>query len=702
MDLNDSAQAGVKLADLIAAAEHEDHLLGRSWSDLVAAGVEEIRRLRLDVGRAQDRAEAVRLVAEVQRDAAKLRCIAVAATRRPADVSSYIAEIAAGVGQVASRLFQKALDAEVAKVEELIDRSNTAHRTATLDALLRPISVTGLKTPRDYLCDKDGVCTADGKPVAPQPILLIGAGEDAASGSRTVEVAWIGGGKWRRSTVDRRTIMDTRSILRLADEYAPVSSVNAAAVVGWLAAFEAENASRLAERVTSRHMGWVGDAFVVGARSIGGDVTLIDPHGEGDAFRAEGSEQEWRDFADETLSEIPMAMAMLYASACTPLLAILGAPGFVVDLSGTTTRGKTTVFKAAASVWGNPDMHQASVIKSWDSASVGGIMTRAWLHQSIPVMLDDTKRAKRSDVVADVMYHLPGGQDRSRLDQSGDLKATRQWRTVLLSTGEASISSFSRDGGAQARTICLRGEPLGEAGRDAATGGPLSARIERTVLSTYGHCGPALVEWLVANRDRWPDLRGQHEKFTEAHAKALGSSVGARVAGYIATIELAAYILHHEMRYLKGGYALGLEALLEAAARSVDGADIPREALDHLWAWIASNESKFFNMRDTRRADPPHGWVGRWDRADGHPWEWVGVRAQVVASVLSDCGYPAADQVEAWRLRGWLVLDSEGKHPKWGPRGARVMVFRRGALTGSQEGQDDVRPVGAWDEGDEA
>ena len=77
-----------------------------------------------------------------------------------------------------------------------------------------------------------------------------------------------------------------------------------------------------------------------------------------------------------------------------PMLEILGASNFVLDFAGATSSGKTTTLRVAASCWGKPDERSdESAMHTWD-------VTRVFLERAstiisgMPLILDDTKRAK--------------------------------------------------------------------------------------------------------------------------------------------------------------------------------------------------------------------------------------------------------------------------------------------------------------------
>src|SRR5215212_8643622 len=167
------------------------------------------------------------------------------------------------------------------------------------------------------------------------------------------------------------------------------------------------------------------------------------------------------------VADRPRALLALYASLAPPLLEIIEAPNFGIDWCGFTSLGKTTTLRVAASVWGNPDERGTNtVLHTWDA-------TRVWVERAsatldgLPLLLDDTKRAKQRSLVAQTIYDVVQGRGRGRGSPKG-LRRSGSWRTILLSTGEAPATSFTEDAGTRARILTLWGSPFGNSDESTA------------------------------------------------------------------------------------------------------------------------------------------------------------------------------------------------------------------------------------------
>jgi putative DNA primase/helicase len=258
--------------------------------------------------------------------------------------------------------------------------------------------------------------------------------KDLNDGRESVELCWSRHGQWVDHVVGREQIAATRELTSLAAYGFPANADNAHDMVRYLSAFEATN--DLPVDSVSRHLGWIGNGFLLGSEYLGGGRPAAfrgaDDGDErlADAFTCAGDFRTWRE-AVESIRSYPRAALGLYASLAAPVLKVLGAPGFVVDFSGSTSTGKTTVLRLAASAWGNPEPG-SGILGTWNSTRVYIERASAVL-RDLPLILDDTKGVKYPNLVAQTIYDYTTGQGRGRGSKAG-FGASSTWRGVL---GEA-------------------------------------------------------------------------------------------------------------------------------------------------------------------------------------------------------------------------------------------------------------------------
>lgn len=682
-DVNDAVRGGVSLDDLIAAAEQSDPVIGSDWSKLFERGLELLRDLVVKVTSAQDRDAALRLVLEAQGNESVRRTMGAAMHFRRADAVTHLSAL--GLGPVQSttiRQFTRVLEDEARKVESKLGERDERYRAIVLDRLTeRALGLKGFRLPAGYEMDSDGLRTSDGEVLTRAPTIISGVSQDIATGRYRMDVAWFRDGEWTIHGMDRERLMSARTIVELAGYGAPISSGNAAEMVKFFEAFEACNIKLLAPKRCSERMGWVGnDTFVYGKSSYGVpiEVTEIDANRKLVAGVAQaGTWDGWCSVIDRHVRKRPLVMIGVYASVASLLLHVLDQPGFVVEWSGMTSRGKTTTLRVAASVVGVPDDKGNGLIYSWKARSPAPFMYSAYVLQSMPLILDDTKRQTNHEVIATMIYDHPSGQDSNRGTSDGKMRATNRWRSILLSTGEAPITSFSRDGGARARALCLRGSPFGD---ESQSNQKATNEVREGLLAHHGHLGRKVIEHLLqpepVRSKVWATLRMRYKAALDGYTASATDAISCRLYEYVAAITVAAR-LAHELG-VPGDEEEALRVLASFVEEGATEADMPAAALESLYRWAAANEEKFYGRG---QREPANGWLGRWDR--GNLWRYIGFNEDQAVEMLRRWGYDAPSVIENWSERGWTLHEGGSRpraRPRWGPGRAPVLAIKREAF----------------------
>ena len=503
-----------------------------------------------------------------------------------------------------------------------------------------------LVMPSGYLMLSDGVAgppkpDSDERPlVSARPVYLAATVRSVTDGEYYADVVWqTPDGQWEVGTFPRHVLADARSLVKLARRGLPVDSGTAGALVRYLTAFERANVSTSVDMATNA-LGWQGErgrlGFMWGETCIGGTggVRLLAESGKAqlaEAYRAAGSLEEWRRMVWEPVQEHPRVALGVYAAVAPVVLGLVrSAPGFVVDWAGRSTGGKTTTLRVAASVWGDP----AQLIKSW-SATANAIEHLASFSAYLPTMLDDTKEARQyPSRVIGAVYQVTGLQSKLRASPDG-LRTTSAFRTVLLSTGEAPITSFGADTGAAARVLAVRGFPFSSEDSRAVADG-----LNAATLTTFGHVGPAVVRWLDANRERWPAIESRWAELREGFASEASNPFGGRSAPYVATLQVAAELVSAALG-LKVN-AAALEQMRRFARESAQVAERHRGALHDLWGWLASRPDARDGLDNGGREV-----IVKWDN------ERPAVIAVALRRWLDREGYQT-DVIDEWARLGWI------------------------------------------------
>ena len=545
--------------------------------------------------------------------------------------------------------------------------------------------------------------------VADTPILLGCFLKDVDEGTESVRVAFWRRNRWQEETTPLGTLMSGRRLIdELAPKGFPAADTNVKPLVAYFLKAASINSAHLPCAKVSSHLAWQGpagaDGFLwgrelilpSGERSAPIDLERVNPNqweagrvsfrgasgGDeqiADGFAAAGDFGAWLN-AVSVIQRYPRVLLAFYASLVPPLLEILKAPNFIVDLANRTSTGKTVSLQVAASIWGNPDPYSpASVQHAWNNSHVYVERASAVL-SGLPLILDDTKQVRHPEHVAKVLYQVANGTGRGRGNVKG-LARTRNFRTVLLSSGEAPATSFTQDGGTRARCLEVRGIPFG---KDTERGTVDAVKLG--VLTNYGHAGPEFVSYLLKRREKWGDIDRLYRKAIEHYASLSGDNVGGRMAQYFALIHTAGGLAHKALG-LPWEWADAkplLESLWESVAGEAADASGDVRALRDVMSWAYAHSSRFYGNHAMdfggKTIAPPQGWAGSWKSADG--WDEIAFLPTELDKILRENKYEPEAILAGWQERGWLKTDgrNRGRKRELKDSNPRMIVITKAAV----------------------
>lgn len=190
--------------------------------------------------------------------------------------------------------------------------------------------------------------------------------------------------------------------------------------------------------------GWHGLAYVLPQGTIGPDAEGVILQTAGYAandFTERGSLSEWQQGVAALAvgnSRLCFALSLAFAA---PLLSLVGMEGGGFHLKGESTDGKTTIMKAAASVYGNPDRYS----QTWRATgnAIEGVASR---RNDALLCLDELGELDAREA-GQTSYMLSNGQGKGRSKQDGELRERKAWRLLFLSTGELSLEDHAASAG---------------------------------------------------------------------------------------------------------------------------------------------------------------------------------------------------------------------------------------------------------------
>lgn len=493
------------------------------------------------------------------------------------------------------------------------------------------------------------------------PLVITRRLQDADDDTWSVELAWRRGDGWSTAIVPRSTALDSRALVRLADDGVPVSSATSRRLVEWLT--QLDQAPAMPADYSAARCGWVGDGarhYLLGRRCVAPTRNArrvsfaTQSAGAGqyaDAVHTSGTWAGWLR-ALSVVHDQPAPWVAVYAACAAPILKILGAPNFGIDFTGQSGSGKSTILELAASTMGKPT--KGAILAGWDG-SLAGTESGVGVRCDMALCLDEGQLVApaRHQEAGALLYAIVSGAGRAKgaLGRLG-MAHVDSWRTVLLSTSEEGITSWSPHDGVRRRILELR-----HVGVNTAQD---STEIRAQLAEHWGHLYPRLIEALVAMPERErAEWRTWYRERRGLLWRGLTNSVVRSLADYQAVIETAARIIHQACGVPEP--TCDVSAWLTQQVHLVGGAeDRARRAADYTVAWAWANGHRFAGRAHT---SPHQGWLGVWE-SDGR----ICFIPELLAAELRARGFGTSDSiVREWGRRGWLDAD-RGRLTKQVPR----------------------------------
>jgi uncharacterized protein (DUF927 family) len=227
-------------------------------------------------------------------------------------------------------------------------------------------------------------------------------------------------------------------------------------------------------------------------------------------FDSRGTPADWQKGVGSLVAGHYRAVFAVSIAFAGPLLRLIGREGSGFNFYGQSSRGKTTLAEASASVWGKGG--RPGFVRSWRSTA-NALEAIAALHTDTLLVLDELSVVDPREVYA-AAYQLTAGTGKGRAARDGSLRQSLSWRTMVLSTGEVRITDKLEENrqrvrpGQQVRLIDVPADAGAGFGVFDSCGvygdaKALADAIKLAAQSNYGTAGPEFVRRVLA--DGWED-----------------------------------------------------------------------------------------------------------------------------------------------------------------------------------------------------
>jgi putative DNA primase/helicase len=302
-----------------------------------------------------------------------------------------------------------------------------------------------------------------------------------------------------------------------------------------------------ATRITAAtRTGWDSDGmvFVMPHKTIG-DKNKVRFQSEfviQNNFIEKGTLERWLDAVASKCKGNPILIFSLATAFAAPLLLKAKqqhSGGAGIHIMGKSSRGKTTALQVAASVWGSPNY-----VRTWRATANGLEATGVTLNDCL-LILDEIGQSDPREIGA-IVYAMANGQGKQRAKRTGGAQEAANWRVIVLSSGESTLSAHMQESGKKAKAgqeVRLLSIPVTDRAYGVfdelhgfVDGHSIADYLKQSTSACYGMAGPAFIKKLLEDKDSLPDL---YARLCNRPEFKSSDSVESRAAGIFSLIAMA-------------------------------------------------------------------------------------------------------------------------------------------------------------------
>jgi putative DNA primase/helicase len=242
-------------------------------------------------------------------------------------------------------------------------------------------------------------------------------------------------------------------------------------------------------------------------------------------FSSKGTLPDWKNTVSRVCMKNSRLVFSLSASFAGPLLTLLNEESRGAHFVGSSSAGKSSGLKAAASVWGNKDFKG-----TWKATKNGMEGIAALLNDNI-FLLDELGESDPKEI-GEIIYMLFNERGKVRANIKGEAREPKVWRFSVLSGGEITPEQHMAKVGKKisaGQEVRLPSIPadIGEYGffdtlhefeklqlTKKDKGATFAKYLSRSCYQNYGIAGPAFLRYLV---DHPEEIENLDEKFEDFH-----------------------------------------------------------------------------------------------------------------------------------------------------------------------------------------
>lgn len=433
-------------------------------------------------------------------------------------------------------------------------------------------------------------------------------------------------------SVTAEEITDNRQLLKLANRKLDVTSNTSSKLIDYIN--QSKRYSPPINIKVATRLGHVKDYFIYPYKEQM-ENSNVKLHNDDrgfqkliNSFKSKGTLSDYSEKVFVKIKDLPMVMVMLYASLGSVLLYEFDIMPFIVELAGSTSTGKTFTLNLVASVWGTTDL-----TTTWSSTR-NSIEAMAAFLNSFPIFKDDTRNTSTS-FVSTAVYNYSSGESKSRSNKKLTIDEKKEWKNILLSTGEASITNMADDkAGVSARVVTLEEQPYPD-NYDFIS-------LDHEFRENYGTLGIEFIKQYQSKKDEYKE---SFESYLRYFNEKGINEVMQRIGKCFSLLQLTGEILN-DIDGFEHDYYKIINQAYENMLKNNKTIDKPKQMLEGLLEYLDANRN---NIIGEGYSPVNNGEIMAVYKSD-----YLCIKNETVKAKL---GYETQTITSQWEKKGYLITD---------------------------------------------
>ena len=284
------------------------------------------------------------------------------------------------------------------------------------------------------------------------PILPIAKYKNLEDGSTKIKLAYYIKNKWEYVIVDKTTISNTQSIVKLSDVDIDVTSENARFLIKYLAEMQYLNKDKMETHTSISRLGWFGDVLAPYSDKYEFDNEREMPDIK-EKFGESGNLEEWINFFKERRKYNSVSRIVMASAVASILLKKIKQPGFTLHIWGESEYGKTVACMVGQSIFGNPAQGDSKGIGINFNFTAAGLEYKLNTYNNIPLFINEMQHQKDAKDYDKILFLVSEGKGRTRSTKVGGTAKENSWNNIVITNGEKNIIKENSNAGAYNRCI---------------------------------------------------------------------------------------------------------------------------------------------------------------------------------------------------------------------------------------------------------